>query len=67
MGITAIAIILARALLTSMASLTTFQNRLGKRAGRKAYNAWHVEYRKRNKDRFLKYWKAYYVKQRAAK
>jgi hypothetical protein len=50
-----------------MASLTTFQNRLGKRAGRKAYNAWHVEYRKKNKERFLKYWKAYYVKQRAAK
>ena len=50
-----------------MASLTTFQNKLGKRAGRKAYNAWHREYRKQNKVKFLKYWRAFHAKQRAAK
>jgi hypothetical protein len=49
-----------------MASLTTFQNRLGKREGRKAYNAWHREYRKKNKGKFLKYWRAFHAKQRAA-
>jgi hypothetical protein len=50
-----------------MASLTTFQNRLGKRAGRKAYNAWHVEYRRKNKAKFLKYWREQHAKHSRAK
>jgi hypothetical protein len=61
------AINLMCAMIIPMASLKTFQNKLGKQAGRKAYNAFHREYRKNNKDKFLKYWRAFHAKQKAAK
>jgi 5-methylcytosine-specific restriction endonuclease McrA len=38
-----------------MASLSTFINKLGKRAGRKAYNAYHQEYRNTHRRRIRAY------------
>jgi len=34
-----------------MASLSFYQNKFGKRVGRKAYNAYHREYKKKNREK----------------
>lgn len=40
-----------------MASLSTFINKFGKRQGRKRYNEFHREYRKRNAKKLRLYWR----------
>jgi hypothetical protein len=50
-----------------MANLESYVRKYGKKEGRKKYNAWHVEYRKRNKPRMLKYWKSRRALQKANK
>jgi hypothetical protein len=41
-----------------MALIDTLIKQHGKVQGRKLYNEWHREYRKRNKAKMLKYWKS---------
>jgi 5-methylcytosine-specific restriction endonuclease McrA len=42
-----------------MASLAWYQNKFGKRQGRKRYNAYHLAYRMTHRNRQREYWKAY--------
>jgi hypothetical protein len=39
-----------------MALLDTLIRKYGPTEGRKKYNKWHRDYRKRNKPKMLKYW-----------
>jgi hypothetical protein len=46
------------AMLISMALLDTLIRKHGTEEGRKQYNRWHRQYRKRNKQKMLRYWKS---------
>ena len=53
-------------MLKEMALLDTLRKKLGTEEGRKAYNRWYRNYRKRNKPRMLKYWKSRREAQKAS-
>jgi hypothetical protein len=45
--------------MSSMASLSFFEKKFGKREGRKQYNAYHAEYRNKNRKKITVYNRTY--------